>query len=225
MGAFNPFLTLPLDVCDEFDLLAFSECQDGANYPQRLSQVCSLLILPIKAAHPDDWTSLASWQEVIDNSDLTGNKGRYLVGIGSFLPLEEVIVELADGRVSETRDRPYALDFNVLQMTEGHERFGELLQRNWKEFDIWIETVGGRIVGGPYGMRPQFVNSRFPFDGEITARERMEISMNFFFLQRPAVTNLVLDFSNPPTVWGDPDVPDIWGDPDDGTMWGWPGSS
>jgi len=224
MGAFNPYLTLPSDVCDNYDLPAFEVIQDGACYPQRLAQVCGLIILPLKAAHPTDWTTIEGWSEVIDNTDLTMSKGRYLVGIGSFLPDSEVQVNLAQSRDIQIRDRGYTLQFNVLQMTDGHRAFGKLLELNWKEFDVYLETVGGRLIGGALGMRPRFVNAKFPFEGDNSSRERMEISMNFFFLQFPAVIDNPIDFTKSKHFWGDPDAPEIWGDPGAGEGWGWFGT-
>lgn len=217
---FNPFLTVPLDVCEKYELLEFVEDQDSICYDQKLSEVCGVVILPYKAARPSDWTTIAGLEGVIDNSDLTMTKARYLVGIGSFLPDEKVIVNLANGRVVEVRDRSSTLKFRELNMTEGHRRFGELLQLGWKDFDVYLETNGGRLIGGEFGMRPRFVDSDFPFEEGNNSRERMDVTMTFFFLQQPAMIDSPLNFNNTSGEWGDPEVPEGWGDPEEGEVWG-----
>lgn len=222
MGQFNPFAVLPADVCDDFSLPAFPTDQDCIAYPQRLSQTCAVVVLPAGAPPPVDWTTLAGWDGVIQNDDLTMTKARYLVGIGSFLPDRKVIANLAEQRLEEVKDRGYRLRFKVLNMDAGHRAFGKLLEAGWKDFDVWLETLGSRLIGGPIGMRPVFVDCDFPFDGANNSRENMDITMDFFFHGFPDITDLAFDFGEGPFFWGDPGVPDIWGDPGNNTGWGWP---
>jgi hypothetical protein len=181
MSNYNPFTVAPLSACDEFDIPAFEVCQDGTGYPQRLTQVCGVIIVPLGATKPSDWETMEGWTGVIDNSDTTGTKARYLVGIGSFLPEKQNVADLADGRLVEVKERNYRLTFSVLNMAAGHVRFGELLENNFKDFDVYLETLGGRLIGGPPGMRPVFADSKRPYGGGGTSTETLDIILDFFF--------------------------------------------
>lgn len=219
--SYNPFTVLPENVCEENSMPALDECQDGTSYPQRLSQVCALILLPVGAEKPSDWTTIEGWEGIIDNSDTTGTKGRYLVGIGSFLPESQVVVNLAESRKTEVRDRGYRARHRVLNMSAAHRSLGRKIELGYKDFDVWLETVGGRVIGGAEGMRPVFVDANFPFDGGNGSREVLELAFDFFFLQFPDVTDLSFTFDSDGNFWGDPEVPEIWGDPGGGTGWGW----
>lgn len=219
MSERNPFAEIPLGICEELDMPAFATDQSCTSYPQRLAEVCGVIALPFGVAPPVDWTSMAGWAGVIDNADLTGTKARYLVGIGSHLPETEVLINLSGERLEEIRDRSYRLNYNVLNMNDGHMAFGRRLERGYKRYYVWLETLGGRLIGGPFGMAPVFVNARFPFNQGANSREVMQIVMDFFFLQFPLVTDSMINFDLHSYFWGTPGV-DIWGDPDDNTGWG-----
>jgi hypothetical protein len=181
MGSFNH---LAYNVCDDYDLQVFPAIQDCTDYPQRLSQICGVIILPIGATKPADWTTIEGWAGVIDNTDTSGAKARYLVGVGSFLPVGENVVRLAGGRSEHYGDRRWQCAFDVLNMDTGHLDFGKRLQGGYKAFNVWIETVGGRLIGGEEGMSPFLVNSKTPFEKSSNSTERLETIFDFFF---PAV--------------------------------------
>lgn len=179
--SFNPFTTIPLAACDDFTIPVFEACQDSTSYPQRLTQICGIIIVPEGAEKPSDWETMEGWDGIIDNNDTTGTKARYLVGIGSFLPDRQTVADLAEGRKTEIKERNYRLDYNVLNMTDGHVGFGHLLENGYKNFDVYLETLGGRLIGGPPGMRPVFADCKFPFGGGNTNTEAMNIIADFFF--------------------------------------------
>lgn len=176
----NPFTVLPETLCNDYDLPVFPTCQDSVYYSQLHSQISGLVILPYGASVPGDWTSIDDWAATIDNTDTTGEKARYLVGKGSFLPNQQVQAVLSGGRLTENRERSYRLTFSVLNMDDGHAEFGRKLQNNLRNFTMWLETLGSRMIGGATGIKPFLVNADFPFNGENGDKESMVVTMDFF---------------------------------------------
>lgn len=196
--SYNPFTVLPITLCDATDLPAFAQCQDTTTYLQYRSQVGGLLILPVGATPPDDWENESDWSGVVDNSDTTNTNAKYLVGRGSFLPNSQTDINLSGGRLLEVRERFYRLVFTVLNMNDGHADFGRKLQKNVRNFDVWIQTIGDRIIGGSTGMRPIFVNADFYFNEGEADREQMIIVMDFAFGQFPDMTSVAVDLNGTP---------------------------
>jgi len=178
--AYNPFTYLPDTACDDFSLAAFPTCQTDVKFPQLRSQVCGIIVAPVGATLPGDVTDMDEWLAAVDNTNTDGTKARYLTGFGSFLPSESVVVDLAGGRYRAVRDRGYRLTFNVVNMDDGHQDFGRKLENGYRKFDMWIETLGGRVIGGSAGMRPFFTDAKFLFGGDANARETLEITVDFF---------------------------------------------
>ena len=176
----NPYLDNYATQCQDLDLPVFPTDQDCTNYPQLRSQIAGLIILPNTATAPTDWQDIADWTATIDNTDTTGDKARYLVGKGSFLPQSQVEVNLAGGRVIENRERAYRLTQVIYNMDEGHWNFGRKLQNNLRNFRLWLETLGGRLIGGASGIKPFYVNADFTFGNGNDDREAMVITMDFF---------------------------------------------
>lgn len=175
------FTVLPFDVCNEYVLPAFPDDQECTNYSVLLSQICGLIIVPIGANKPTNWQTLAGWSGVIDNDDQSGTKGRYLAGIGSLLPVGKKTVELGNGRREIITDRRYRLDLTVNHRAPGHVEFVKMLEGGYRFFDCWVETIGGRIIGGAAGVRPFVPDGEHLFDGEGTSIEAMRIVLDFFF--------------------------------------------
>lgn len=214
IATYNPFTILPDTLCGATDLPALAQCQDTTTYLQLRSQVSGLLILPVGATPPDDWELESDWAGVVDNSDTTNANAKYLVGIGSFLQNGIVEVNLSGGRLIENRERFYRLTFRVLNMNDGHINFGRKLQKNVRDFDLWILTLGDRMIGGPAGMRPYYVNADFVFNEGNNDREQMLIVMDFAFEQFPASTSMPADLNGtpiapPPASGCDCDIQDI----------------
>jgi hypothetical protein len=222
----NPYTEIPLWVCDDFGLPVMPVNQDCASYEMRLSQICGLVILPPSATLPTDWSEADGWEGVVDNSDTTGTMGRYLVGIGSFLPTDKAVIDLSGGRLVEVRERTYQLRFQVFNLDEGHKRFGRMLQNGYRNFRAWLEPLGGGLIGGAAGISPVFVDCDFPFEGASTSVQYIDITMDFRSRQFPDVSTAAFQFNVDPVAedegafWGDPNAPDIWGDPGGNTGWG-----
>ena len=196
--AYNPFTTLPITLCGADDLPAFAQCQTGSNYIQLRSQVSALLILPVGATPPDDWELESDWSGVVDNTNTDNTKVKYIVGRGSFLQNGLTEINLSGGRRIENRERFYRLTLNVLNTNDGHADFARKLQKNIRDFDVWIQTLGDRIIGGEYGMRPFYVNADFLFTEGNNDREVIQIVMDFAFEHFPEMTSMVADFNGTP---------------------------
>lgn len=181
----NPFSLLPYDVCNEDTLPVFADGQDCVSYDQLESQICGLIVLPIGANKPTNWQTLAGWSGVIDNKDQSGTKGRYLTGIGSLLPSSKTNIELGNGRRVHIGDRIYRLDYTVLQFAPGHLEFVTMLEGGYRNFSAWMETMGGRIIGGPNGVRPYIPDGEHRYGGEAKTVEQLRIVLDFFFPQVP----------------------------------------
>jgi hypothetical protein len=177
----NPFTSFS---CDP-SLDAFPVSQSCTTYDQLDSQIAGMIVLPDGAPKPTDWATIEGWAGVVDNTDQSLMKGRYLVGVGSFLPNGKQEVELSGGRYKTVGDRSYRLDMTVLQYAPGHESFARKLESGYRSFSVWAETVGGRIIGGPNGMRPFFPDSEFPFQGGENDKEQIRILLDFFFPNIP----------------------------------------
>lgn len=180
--AFNPFTVLPPGLCDDMPLPDFSTEQDCTTYDQELSEVCGLIVVPDGASIPTNWQSFPDWNTVLLPKIVNTNpaKAHYLVGIGSFLPTEKTTLILAGGRVEENREHRYRLNLSVKNMHDGHAEFARSLMANKKDFTFFLHTMGDRVIGGPEGMNPVFVDAEFPFgSGESTEQITIIIDTEF----------------------------------------------
>jgi len=181
--AWNAFTYLPPDVCEETDLPDFPLEQDCTSYDIDRAEIGGLIIRPYGALAPTIWRDIDDWNDgFIDNADPAAS--HYLVGIGTFLPLEKTTLTLAGGRVEENRERRYRLLFSVLNTDEGHADFARLLQVNKKNFTFYLQTVDGRIFAGSSGLNPAYVDADFPF-GSGDARETINITIDTDFFAFP----------------------------------------
>lgn len=169
----------------DFSLPAFATDQDSICYDQKLSQICGMYLVPAGATKASIWTSADSWYDVVDNNDITMTKPRYVVGIGSFLPLSKEAVSLSGGRRIEYKDRSYRFDFSLTNMHPGHKEMIRRFENGWRNFNIWIETMGETIIGGQFGLRPFITDGEIPFGGGNSDRERLRMTADFFFQKLP----------------------------------------
>lgn len=191
----NAFTYLPSTLCDAWNLPAIATCQDTTAYNQRRSEIAAILMLPVGADRPGSWENIEDWESVIDNTSTDDTKGKYLVGIGSFLPEATVETVLSGGRVVENVERSYRLNMAVLNIDDGHNNFCRKLQTNARRFDFWLLTVGDRLIGGDEGMRPFRVNADFVLASGKDSREVWNITFQTTFLQYPAMTAQAVDFT------------------------------
>jgi len=219
----NAFSALPASVCDALDLPTVPDCQLGTSYVRYPTQVKALIFVRPNGNRPSDWTSADGWEGVVKNADSDPNFGRYLAGIGSFLPTDTVRASLAGGRYEMSREKNYQLRFRSLNTTataSGHLSLMRQIENNYRDFDIWIETVGGRLIGGANGLRPIYAEAVFPFAESSEGREFVDFTFNFTFYQFPDTSLVSVNFLSQTYFWGDPDTGEIWGD-GSGEGWGW----
>lgn len=216
----NAFAYIPASVCDTLALPTLPICQRGTAYGRLPTQVRGLIFAQPDGNRPSDWTSADGWADVVKNDSAAAQYGRYVVGIGSFLPLETVRASLAGGRHELTRERVYQVRFRMLNTQEsGHLSLMRQIENNFRYYDIWIETVGNRIIGGSNGLRPIFADVSFPFAENADGREYVELTFNFTFYQFPDTAVLDINFASQTYFWGDPNSNEVWGG--GGEVWGW----
>lgn len=163
--AINTFLTCPADCDENLVLGATTDNQDCTNYQLEYSQIFALIILPDGASLPSDWTSVSAWASVIDNTISGNTKGRYIVGEGSIPKAEGEEVEYP-GRKSRIVSKEYSLSLDVKNVDSlAQYNFLKQLQCGVTDYKVWIETVGGRLFGGPSGIDINGLDSDFPKSG------------------------------------------------------------
>ncbi len=175
--------------CD-ISLPVFTGDPDCITYEQLKSQVCSIIVFPWLADKPDDWTDPDDWDGLIDNTNSNDTKAKKLKGIGSFLRIEQNDVSVANRRRLFVTDRVYELRMRVLDMHTGHVDFIRKLQCDFKNFDVYIETVGGRLIGGESGLQPFYVDGFFNFESDSESKEFMEVVMWFKIGKFPDYTDI-----------------------------------
>jgi hypothetical protein len=179
----DQFLTLPPDICGDSGLPAFPQNPDCTGYDQLFAEVSGIVVLPDGVDPAEDWGTVEDWGAVIDNSDAGSDKAKYLVGIGSLTELDSAQISLAGGREIRNNIHSYQLNLNVLNMDGGHILFAKKCQRNKRNFRVFIETLGGRMIGGPYGLKPYYVNAILPF--QQGQKEQIQFRMNFSWAAFP----------------------------------------
>jgi len=61
--------------------------------------------------------------------------------------------------------RAYVLDAEVPLGCPGVDTFLRGMQRNWRGWRFWAVTAGGRLLGGPAGIRPGWVDAGIAYPG------------------------------------------------------------
>jgi hypothetical protein len=215
----NPFAFLGAIACGIPPLPLLPIEQDGTCYPQLDSEVSGLIILP-KAAVLTDWTDAAEWRQQIDNS--VNAKGRYLTGIGSFLPESSRIESIADGRYQAVSERKYKLSLRVLNVALAHIDLACLFTKTPIRYRVWLETIEGRLIGGENGLIPDLTDATLSLNSG-ASKEAIDISMTFSLKCFPKTTMLSTSISNVTPkqyAWGTHGA-NIWGDTNSNNAWGW----
>ena len=113
---------------------------------------------------PTNWASAEAFLEALDNTDTTGAKGKYFLGIGNIDEPADVTVPL--GRAHEhIALRKWSLNFAPEIGYSAQYAFLQSLQRSRRNFRFWFATMGGRLIGGPQGIRPEFVTAKAVYGG------------------------------------------------------------
>lgn len=150
--------------CDAANTLpAIPASQDCAAYPQTLSQIGHLYIMPTGATNPwTNWsTTPTATANAIDNTEALNAKTKWLVGIGE-LPVPEKTVTEYPLLKSKTTDKLYTLTFRVLNLDAEQYEFLRQLQCGTLGFTFWYGDLGDWLYGLSGGIVPDMVNVRFP---------------------------------------------------------------
>lgn len=159
----NSFLSCP-DCDDTFVIGPIDVDQDCTLYEQKYSQICGIIILADTATLPTDWTDTDDWAAVLDNAATGNGKGRYLVGEGEIEAPDGDLTEYPKRQVRVT-SREYTVDLTVKNLSASQYAFLQQMQCGWKDFRFWVETVGGRLFGGPNGIDPKYIDVAFLYSG------------------------------------------------------------
>jgi len=157
----NTFLTCPTD-CGTLNFPAIDVDQDCTAFEITESEVCGVLIVQ-DGNYPTDWTSVAAWELVINNPGTTAADGKYLVGRGGVPVADKTTVELPKN-IDRTITRKYALNLNILNMSDQNYEFLRAAQCGDTSIRVWFETVGGFLYGGPTGISPSIVDADLPLN-------------------------------------------------------------
>ena len=133
-------------------LVQIPPSQDCIKQPKK-SQVCSLIVLPLGAAGPSDWTNLDSWEEVIDNNADNNLYARRIDGIGE-IP-ESTPIYLQSGLKRRVRAYQKELIFDIDLTCDWQYQLLTRMQCGFLNFRFWLVTLSGRIIGGSQGIRPR----------------------------------------------------------------------
>lgn len=144
-----------------------------------LSQVCGLLILPKGAPGPSSWVLPGAMEAIIDNTVSDNSAGKWLIGRGSIDRPEDIIVSLGK-REKKVGARLYTLDYEINIRANAIYAFMQTLQSGWKGFNFWFNTRGGRLLGGPNGVCPDFVTAWAEYGAEPGDVERGFIQLQWY---------------------------------------------
>ena len=173
----NRFLDCgPCDVA----LPAIGNDQECAAYDQDDSQISDLIIVPLAAADPFDWTGAAPVYiaNTINNAVSSLAYAKRLVGEGGIPVPEKNVVSLARNRQFVAR-RIYSTSFRVKNLDAGQYDFMRAFQEGWLLFRFYLLTDGGKLVGPRGGIRPAFVDADLPLDRERGGKEWAEITLRW----------------------------------------------
>lgn len=126
-------------------------CETGG--PPLFSQVGAALFLP-GAMAPADWTGGYSEYSL-------GNAGRYLPVKGALPrgePIRGTVGRATNGSLIITV-RKYTVSLEYAEGCNEGLEFLRGLQGNWRGFRFWLVTDGGRLIGGPLGIKPAYVDA------------------------------------------------------------------
>lgn len=172
---------------DSTPLPALPVDQDCVPVP-RLSQVVALIIVPNSAPRPNDWTTKADFDAILDNSASDDASAKLIQGRGEIQEAEDVIVALGRGERRIARRR-YPLSMEVNITYDSSYEFLRSLQDDYRRFRFWIGTLGGRLLGGTQGIKPDLVSPKIPYRGGDNDVEAGFINLEWFADIDPARTN------------------------------------
>lgn len=161
--AINSMLTGCPANCDDDNLLpAIPTEQDCASYPQTLSQIGHLYIMPTGATNPwANWSTTPTDNAGINNNEALNAASKWLVGIGEIPASEKTTTEYPLLK-SKTTDRLYTLTFRVPNLSDSQYAFLRKIQCGTLGFTFWYGDLGNWLYGLANGIVPDFVTVTFP---------------------------------------------------------------
>lgn len=127
------------------------------------SQICGVIVLPLTASLPTDWTDAAEWGTLINNSDTSNIAAKYLTVKGGVPVPEKTIVEVAKG-VKKVTTKTYTFNGDAYNLDGVTREFLRSLECNPDNYRVWFETLHGNLFGGANGIRPNFTDADLPLD-------------------------------------------------------------
>lgn len=151
---------------------------DCAGYGSPLfSQIGAILFLEGRAV-PTLWNDSSTWGSLIQG---TGS-GRYLRVTGALpKPAENrgTVGRPTNGSLIITH-RKYtaslAPDLGCPEVAD----FVRGLQKNWRGWRFWLSTAGGRLIGGPNGIKPAYINAGLAYPGGRDSLEEAYMDIEWF---------------------------------------------
>lgn len=157
----NEFLSVcPADCDTALNLPAIDVSQDCTKVTLTKSQVRNIVLLPSGATKAVDWTLVANWSTVIDNTDTTGAKAKRLLGIGGIAAPEKTTVDMPNFK-TKTTDRVYTLTFTVMNLSDAQYAFCRALQCGDTNQLLWYDDVD-YLYGGQDGIQIKSIDCDFP---------------------------------------------------------------
>lgn len=114
-----------------------------------------VIMLPLGANLPTDWTSRTDWEAVLANDNLDNTKGKYFRVIGSVLEPETQTAEVVGGK-EVIFNSTYTLNARVNGISDTIYAFMQSLQCGPENYRLWYYDVSGYLYGGSTGIRPSY---------------------------------------------------------------------
>jgi hypothetical protein len=176
--------------CDcEQSVLSVLPDDIDCSYLPRLSQIAGMVMLPLGAPLPTNWQSADAFLSAIDNTETEGRKGKYFLGVGDMPESEDIIVPL--GRAHRhIAARRWTLNFAPGITVASQYAFFRRLQVAPRNMRFWFATMGGRLLGGASGIRPEFITAKTLYGGGADDFEQAKITLQWLACADPDRTDL-----------------------------------
>lgn len=154
------------------------------SFVPRHSQLAGLVMLPLGAPLPTNWANAEAFLSVIDNTEAEGRAGKYFLGVGDMPEAEDIIVTL--GRAHrEIAARRWTVNFAPGIAVASQYAFLRRLQVAPRNMRVWLATMGGRLLGGPEGIRPEYITAKTLYGGATEDLEAAKIILQWTACAEP----------------------------------------
>lgn len=109
---------------------------------------------------PEDWESAANWTSVLSNTD--AGKIRFLNVVGDIPEPEQEIVVMSGGR-EKSGLKTFLLNYDIDEFNDDNYTAHRMLECGFTGF-FWYGTKGGKLFGGPKGIKATVVKSFVPHE-------------------------------------------------------------